>query len=79
MQNITKENYHIFAKQKGSIKAHGRLDNKLFFTPSTLHSKSHQSSHRPLPPPSRGELELELSRTRVLTHGSGAALSYAQS
>jgi RNA polymerase-associated protein LEO1 len=42
MQNITKENYHIFAKQKGSIKAHGRLDNKLFFTPSTLHSKSHQ-------------------------------------
>lgn len=42
IQDIKKENYQIFASQPGSIQAHGTLDCKLFFTPSTIHSKSHQ-------------------------------------
>jgi len=40
--DISKDPFHIFARQTGLIQCHGKLNSKLFVRPTTVHSKSHQ-------------------------------------
>ncbi|KAL6056805.1 hypothetical protein QOT17_015910 [Balamuthia mandrillaris] len=39
---LVKDHLHIFAKQQSLIQSHGQLGSRLFFRPSSIHSKSHQ-------------------------------------
>jgi len=39
---ISNDHLHLFQTQKGIIQCNGKLESKLFFSPSSIHSKSHQ-------------------------------------
>jgi len=39
---IEKDHLQLFATQKGIVQCNGKLDSRMFFSPSSIHSKSHQ-------------------------------------